>query len=70
MSLDEIRFSKKPFLRIEDVCGILPCCPKTLRKQLHHNPESVQFPVIKLGNRYFIPRKQFIDYMDGADKSG
>lgn len=66
MSLEEIRSCKNAFITIEDVCGILPCCPKTLRKQLRRNPESIRFPVIRLGNRYFVPRKQFLDYMDGG----
>ena len=70
MNIDEIRSSKDAFLRIEDVCGsIIPCSSKTLRKMLHTNPESVQIPVIKLGIRFFVPRKQFLHYLDGSGRA-
>ena len=70
MNIDEIRSSQDAFLRIEDVCGsIIPCSPKTLRKMLHANPKSVQIPVVRLGNRFFIPSKPFLNFLDGSGRN-
>ena len=66
MNLDEIRSCKKAFLRLEDVCGaVIPCSDRTLRRILRTDQASVHIPIVKIGSRFFIPRKLFLDYLDG-----
>ena len=71
MNLEEIKTNKNAFLRLEDICGdVLPCTAKTLRKQLRSDPDSIRFPVVKLGDRFFVPRQQLLTWLSAEEQPG
>lgn len=66
MTLDEIKSSSKEVLTCKDVADVLACNPATLHMQAMEQPWRLGFPVIVMGSRVKIPRKPFINFMNGG----
>lgn len=66
MTLDEIENSPKEVLTCKDVAEVLACNPGTLHMQAVEQPEKLGFPVIVMGSRVKIPRKPFLNFMNGG----
>lgn len=66
MTLDEIENSTKEVLTCTDVAPVLKCNPSTLHMQAIEQPWRLGFPVIVMGSRVKIPRKPFLNFMNGG----
>ena len=66
MTLQEIESSSKEVLTCKDVAEVLACNPATLHMQAVEQPEKLGFPVIVMGSRVKIPRKPFLNFMNGG----
>lgn len=66
MTLQEIENSTKEVLTCTDVAPVLKCNPATLHMQAIEQPWRLGFPVIVMGNRVKIPRKPFLNFMNGG----
>lgn len=66
MTLDEIKSSSKEVLTCKDVADVLACNPATLHMQAMEQPWRLGFPVIVMGSRVKIPRKPFLNFMNGG----
>lgn len=66
MTLDEIKSSSKEVLTCKDVAEVLACNPGTLHMQAIEQPWRLGFPVIVMGSRVKIPRKPFLNFMNGG----
>ena len=66
MTLAEIENSTKEVLTCTDVAPVLRCNPATLHMQAIEQPWRLGFPVIVMGSRVKIPRKPFLNFMNGG----
>ena len=66
MTLQEIENSTKEVLTCADVAPVLKCNPATLHMQAIEQPWRLGFPVIVMGSRVKIPRKPFLNFMNGG----
>ncbi len=66
MTLQEIKSSSKEVLTCQEVAPVLKCNPATLHMQAMEQPERLGFPVIVMGSRVKIPRKPFLNFMNGG----
>lgn len=66
MTLQEIESSTKEVLTCQEVAPVLKCNPATLHMQAVEQPEKLGFPVIVMGSRVKIPRKPFLNFMNGG----
>lgn len=66
MTLEQIKQSNKDILTCADVSKVLKCNPYSLHMQAQQRPETLGFPVICMGNRVKIPRKPFIQFIEGS----
>lgn len=66
MTLQEIENSSKEVLTCQDVAPVLQCSPATLHMQAMEQPWRLGFPVIVMGSRVKIPRKPFLNFMNGG----
>lgn len=62
MTLDEIRESEKPFLIPADIAPLLGCDPYSISIAARDCPQSLGFPVVRVGNRTKIPRVGFLNF--------
>lgn len=65
MTIDDIRMSSHIYLTAADIAPILRCDPHSIRAQAHRDPSALGYPVIVTGHRVRIPRKPFIQYLEG-----
>ena len=69
MTLDEIRHSEKVLLTPADVAEVLGADPQTIRTAALDNPQTLGFPVSRIGKRTIIPRKPFLAFLgEGGEK--
>ena len=66
MTLQEIENCTKEVLTGTDVAPVLKCNPATLHMQAIEQPWRLGFPVIVMGSRVKIPRKPFLNFMNGG----
>ena len=66
MTLSEIKSSDKAVLVPTDIAEVLGVNPHSIRLVAHDRPELLGFPVIVVGTRVKIPRKPFIQYIEGG----
>lgn len=66
MTMDQIRTSEKEFLNAEEIAEAIGIHPQSLRQQAHSDPAMLGFPVCVIGRRVLIPRKGFINFMEGG----
>lgn len=59
MTLDEVEKLKKDHLTVNEVSSVLGISSHAFYKYYNSFP----FPIFKIGNRYKIPKKPFVDYL-------
>jgi hypothetical protein len=67
MTLADIKRLDSPMLTPAQAATILGCSPATLRWQAHRDKETLGFDVTVMRNRVYIPRKPFIEYIEGKE---
>lgn len=67
MTLSEIKQSDKDVLIPADVAPVIGCNPHQIRVTARQRPELLGFPVIVVGTRVKIPRKPFIQFIEGGE---
>lgn len=65
LTLDQIKALDRDFLLPAEAAGPLACDPQYIRAAARQNPALLGFPVIVIGNRVKIPRKPFINFLEG-----
>jgi hypothetical protein len=70
MTLDEIRNSTKEVLTPAEVAEVLGCDPQDIRVAAKHRPDMLGFHVCVLGSRVKIPRRAFLNWLEGGYESG
>lgn len=68
MKLQELASTEKEFLIPRQVAEVLGCSAYTINIMARDAPESLGFPVIRLGTRVKIPKKPFLKFMGWEDK--
>ena len=63
MTLDEIRSSDKAVLTPAEIAPVLGVNPQSIRAA---DPVDLGFPVTKIGTRTLIPRKPFLQFVEGG----
>ena len=66
MTLKEMKESSEMFVTPAQAAKILKCDPAFIRYTAHNAPERLGFPVLVVGNRTKINRKQFLEYLGEA----
>jgi hypothetical protein len=70
MTLDEIRNSTKEVLTPAEVSEVLGCDPQDVRVAARRRPDLLGFHVCVLGSRVKIPRRAFLNWLEGGCESG
>ncbi len=65
MTLEELRAYDKAFITPVIAAKFLGCSPHWLRLTARDEPEKLNFPVQRVGNRTKIPKEAFIRFMEG-----
>ena len=65
MSLDDLKRLDREFLTPAQVAEILGCNPQGIRVWARQRPEGLGFPVCLVGSRIKIPKRPFIQFMEG-----
>lgn len=65
MSLDDLKRLDREFLTPAQVAEILGCNPQGIRVWARERPEGLGFPVCLVGSRIKIPKRPFIQFMEG-----
>lgn len=64
MTWNELIVSEKPFVMAKDVAPIIGASEHAIRVQARDNPDSLGFPVTRIGARTYIPRPAFIRFVE------
>ena len=70
MTLDEIRSSTKEVLTPGDVAYVLNADPQDIRVAAKQRPNLLGFNVCVVGSRVKIPRRAFLNWLEGRCNSG
>lgn len=70
MTLDEIRNSTKEVLTPAEVAEVLGCDPQYVRVAARQQPDLLGFNVAVIGSRVKIPRRAFLNWLEGGFNSG
>lgn len=70
MTLDEIRNSTKEVLTPGEVAPVLGCDPQDIRVAARVHPERLGFNIALIGSRVKIPRRAFLNWLEGRCESG
>lgn len=65
MTLDDIKAIDREFLTPAQVAEILNCSAHGVRIWARQRPEQLGFPVCIIGTRVRIPKRPFIQFMEG-----
>lgn len=65
LTFEEIKELDKEMLTPAEVSGVLGCAPYNINVMAKQAPELLGFPVIMVGSRAKIPRRAFINYVEG-----
>ena len=65
MSLDDLKRIDREFLTPAQVAEILNCSAHGIRIWARQRPEQLGFPVCIIGTRVRIPKRPFIQFMEG-----
>ena len=68
MTIEEIRASDKTMLTPKEVSPVLGCHPYSLNIQAKKDIKALGFPAVLIGSRLRIPRKPFLEYIEGMLK--
>lgn len=64
MTWNELLTSEKQFVLAQDVAPIIGASEHAIRVQARDNPETLGFPVTRIGSRTYIPRQAFIRFVE------
>ena len=70
MTLDEIKASDKSVLTPAEVAPVLGCDPQDIRVAAKVHPERLGFNVALIGSKVKIPRRAFLNWIEGRCESG
>ena len=65
MTLDDLKRLDREFLTPAQVADVLGCDPQGIRVWARQRPEGLGFPVCIVGSRTKIPKRPFIQFMEG-----
>ena len=65
MTLDDLKRLDREFLTPAQVAEVLGCDPHGIRVWARQRPEGLGFPVCLVGSRTKIPKRPFIQFMEG-----
>lgn len=65
MTLDDLKRLDREFLTPAQVAEVLGCDPHGIRVWARQRPEGLGFPVCLIGSRTKIPKRPFIQFMEG-----
>ena len=65
MTLDDMKRLNREFLTPAQVAEVLGCDPHGIRVWARQRPEGLGFPVCLIGSRTKIPKRPFIQFMEG-----
>lgn len=65
MTMDEIRKVERDWLLASEVAPVMGVDPQSIRVAAKAAPEKLGFPVSIIGSRLRIPKKPFIEFMEG-----
>ena len=65
MTLDDMKRLNREFLTPAQVAEVLGCDPQGIRVWARQRPEGLGFPVCLVGSRTKIPKRPFIQFMEG-----
>ena len=68
LTLDDIRSMDREVLTPQVVAQVIDCDPQYIRVAARQHPETLGFPVARIGNRTKIPRLAFIRWMEAGEK--
>ena len=66
MTLQELKNLPNEMLTPAQVASFIGVCPQALRVQSRVDPDSLGFPVTRVGNRLLYPRRPLIAYITGC----
>ena len=69
-TLEKIKAMTDPFLNAATVSEVIGCDPNSLRCAAQQCPEKLGFPVTVIGRRVRIPRRPFLQYLEGGCDDG
>jgi len=64
-TIEEIEAIEGEFLTPRQVSGVLKCNPYLINCQARGAPEKLGFPTVTLGNRVRIPKRAFLNFLNG-----
>lgn len=70
MMLKEIRVLDREFLTPAEVAKVLGCDPQDIRVAAKVHPERLGFNVALIGSRVKIPRRAFLNWIEGRCENG
>lgn len=70
MTLDEIRNSTKEVLTPADIAPVLGADPQDIRLAAKQRPNLLGFNVCIMGSRIKIPRRAFLNWLEGRCEGG
>ena len=70
MTLDEIRSSTKEVLTPADIAPVLGADPQDIRLAAKQRPNLLGFNVCIMGSRIKIPRRAFLNWLEGRCEGG
>lgn len=70
MTLNEIKNSAKEVLTPADIADVLNADPQDVRVAARQRPDLLGFHVCVLGSRVKIPRRAFLNWLEGGCESG
>ena len=65
MTLDDLKRLDREFLTPAQVAEVLGCDPQGIRVWARQRPDGLGFPVCIVGSRTKIPKRPFIQFMEG-----
>lgn len=65
LTFEEIKGLDKEMLTPMEVCGVLGCAPYSINVMARQAPELLGFPVTVIGKNVRVPRRAFINFIEG-----
>ena len=66
MTLEELKAMEREFITPAIAGSILGCNPYSITLQARHAPALLGFPVCVIGTRTKIPRRAFVQFLEGT----
>ena len=66
MTLSDLKALNREFLTPAEVASILGCDPQEIRVQAKQQPERLGFNVAVIGSRVKVPRRAFLNWLEGG----